>query len=103
MSDVKGRVKVTQIASVAGVTFNSILPAENVLTSLSEVAAGLGFCLLPDYVRQILPPNVVSKPLDCDPEPDFPLLVAYRKDDRLPALAFFLSLLREKLKFGLRD
>jgi LysR family hca operon transcriptional activator len=85
-----------EIAAQAGVTFNSILPGENVLMSLSEVAAGLGFCLLPDNVRQILPPNVAAKPLDCDPEPEFPLLVAYRKDERLPAVAFFLSLLRER-------
>jgi len=86
-----------EIAAQAGVTFNSILPADNVLMSLSEVASGLGFCLLPDNVRQILPPHVVARPLDCDPEPEFPLLVAYRKDDRVPAVAFFLSLLREQL------
>ena len=86
-----------EIAAKAGVTFNSVLPGENVLMSLSEVASGLGFCLLPDNVRQIHPPNVVARPLDCDPEPEFSLLVAYRKDDRLPAVGFFLSLLREQL------
>jgi LysR family transcriptional regulator, hca operon transcriptional activator len=87
-----------QLAANAGVTFNSILPAENVLMSLSEVASGLGFCLLPENVRQLLPSNVVAKPLDCDPQPEMPLLVAYRKDDRLPAVAFFLSLLLEQLR-----
>jgi LysR family transcriptional regulator, hca operon transcriptional activator len=90
--------KTKEISEKAEVTFNSILPAEGVLMSLSEVASGLGFCLLPDYVRQMLPPNVVVRPLDCDPEPEIPLLVAHRKDDRLPALAFFLSLLREQLR-----
>ena len=90
--------KTKEIAETAGVIFNSILPAENVLMSLSEVASGLGFCLLPDYVRQMLPPNVVVRPLDCDPEPEIPLVVAHRKDDRLPALAFFLSLLRDQLR-----
>jgi len=90
--------KTLEIAEKAGVKFNSILPAENVLMSLSEVASGLGFCLLPDYVREILPPNVIVRQLDCDPEPDIPLLVAHRKDDRLPALAFFLSLLSEQLR-----
>ena len=87
-----------RIAAEAGVSFNSILPADNVLMSLSEVASGLGFCLLPDNVLQILPANVVARHLDCDPEPEFPLIVAYRRDDRLPALAFFLSLLRENFK-----
>lgn len=95
--------KSIEIAERAGVTFNSILPADNVLMSLSEIASGLGFCLLPDYVRQFLPPNVVVRPLDCDPEPDIPLIVAYRKDDRLPALAFFLSLLRDQLSAGASD
>ena len=89
--------KSKEIADQAGVSFDSILPADNVLMSLSEVASGLGFCLLPDYVRHMLPPNVVLRPLDCDPEPEIPLVVAYRKDDRLPALAFFLSLLRDQL------
>jgi len=92
-----------EIAAKAGVKFKATLPAENVLMSLSEVASGLGFCLVPDYVRQILPANVVARPLDCDPEPDFPLLVAHRRDERLPAVAFFLSLLREQLRSGADD
>jgi LysR family hca operon transcriptional activator len=89
-----------QIAEKAGVTFNSILPADNVLMSLAEVASGLGFCLMPDYACQIMPANVVAKPLDCDPEPEIPLVAAYHKDDHLPALAFFLSLLREKVNLS---
>ena len=92
-----------EIAARAGVKFKPTLAAENVLASLSEVASGLGFCLLPDNVRQILPPNVVARPLDCDPEPEFPLLVAHRKDERLPAVAFFLSLLREQLNVNTPD
>ena len=90
-----------EIAARAGVKFKPTLAAENVLMLLSEVASGLGFCLLPDNVRQILPPNVVARSLDCDPEPEFPLLVAHRKDERLPAVELFLSLLREQLNFDL--
>jgi LysR family hca operon transcriptional activator len=86
-----------QIATQAGVKFNSILPADNVLTSLNEIAAGLGFSLMPDYVCQILPANVAARPLDCDPEPEFALLAAYRKDETLPIVARFLALLREAL------
>lgn len=89
--------KAKEIAADAGITFNSILPSDNVLMSLNEVGAGLGFCLLPDYVRQILPTNVAARPLDIDPEPDFPLLAACRKDEKLPIVASFLSLLREQL------
>ena len=86
-----------EIAAKEGITFNSILPADNVLTSLNEVASGLGFCLLPDYVCQILPANVIARPLTCDPEPELPLLAVYRKDERLPFVARFLALLREQL------
>jgi LysR family hca operon transcriptional activator len=86
-----------EIAAKAGVTFDSILPADNVVTSLNEVGAGLGFSLLPDYVRQILPANVAARPLAIDPEPKLPLLAAYRQDEKLPIVASFLSLLREQL------
>jgi DNA-binding transcriptional LysR family regulator len=62
---------------------------------VNAVAAGLGFSLLPEYVQELLPRTVVARPLDLNPAPEVELFVAYRKDDRLPALAFFLSLLRE--------
>lgn len=89
-----------EIAAKAGVQFNAILPADNILMSLNEIAAGLGFSLLPDYVRQILPANVVARPLECDPEPEIPLLAAYRKDETVPFVARFLSLLDEQLAAG---
>lgn len=84
-----------QIELKAGVQFHSVLDAENVLSTLSAVGSGLGFSLEPDYVQQILPLTVVARPIDLDPPPEIELLVAYRKDDKLPALAVFLSLLRE--------
>lgn len=80
----------------SGVKVKSVLPSENVLTSLSGVASGMGFTFLPDYVEQILPPKVVMKRLDLVHPPVIDLLVAYRKDDHLPALAFFLSLISER-------
>lgn len=89
--------KAKEIAAKAGVEFNSILPADSVLMSLNEISAGLGFSLMPDYVRQILPANVVARALACDPEPDIPLLAAYRKDEKLPFVARFLSLLKGQL------
>ena len=89
--------KAKEIAAKAGVRFNAILPADNVLMSLNEIAAGLGFSLLPDYVSQILPANVVARPLACDPEPDLPLLAAYRMDEKLPFIAPLLALFKEQL------
>jgi len=40
---------------------------------------------------------LTSRLLDLDPQPSFDLLVAYRKDDKLPALACFLSVVREHM------
>jgi hypothetical protein len=56
---------------------------------------GAGFCLIPDYQKEILPGHLAARPLDLDPQPGFDLLVAYRKDDELPALACLLSVVRE--------
>jgi LysR family hca operon transcriptional activator len=82
-------------AEQAGVTFRTLFETEHLLTTLNAVGSGLGFSLLAEYVEEVLPKTVVARPLALDPEPRVELLVAYRKDDRLPALAFFLSLLRD--------
>jgi len=47
------------------------------------------------YVEGILPKNVVVRPLALRPTPQHELLIAYRKDDTLPALAYFLGMLRK--------
>jgi LysR family hca operon transcriptional activator len=83
------------IAARAGVEFQTLFETDNVLTTMNAVASGLGFSLMPEYAQEIIPKTVAVRPLDLDPEPELELLVAYRKDDRLPALAFFLSLLRD--------
>src|SRR5208283_2869359 len=88
------------IAKQAGTQFKTILETEDLLTSLNAVASGLGFSLFAEYVEQLLPKGVVARPLDLDSVPELELLVAYRKDDRLPALGFFLSILRESVKMG---
>ena len=88
---------VNGIAKRAGVQFTSTIEHDNVLSALHAVGLGLGFCLIPDYQKEILPGSVVARNLDLDPQPSFDLLMAYRKDDRTPALAFFLSIVRECL------
>jgi LysR family hca operon transcriptional activator len=86
-----------QIAEQAGVHFQTVIETDNVLATLNAVGASLGFSLVPDYVQNILPSNVVAKVLDIEPPPQLDLLVAYRKNDTLPALTCLLSLLRENL------
>ena len=85
---------IKQVAESAGVPTHQRLEAESVTAILSAVASGLGFGLHGAYVEQILPHDAVVRPLDLDPCPKLELLVAYRRDDRLPALAAFLELLR---------
>jgi LysR family hca operon transcriptional activator len=91
---------VNEIARRAGVQFTSAVEHDNVLSGLHAVSLGLGFCLIPDYQKEILPGSVVARHLDLDPQPSIDLLMAYRKDDRTPAVAFFLSVVRECLDRG---
>lgn len=79
----------------AGVRFRTAINSENILTTLTAVGSGLGFSFLPDYGRHIAPSTVTVVPLDLENPPELELLIAYRKDGRLPAVAFFLNLLRD--------
>jgi len=88
---------VKQVAESAGVPTHQRLEAESITAILSAVASGLGFSLHGAYVEQILPHNAVVRQLALDPMPKLELLVAYRHDDKLPALAAFLNLLRSAL------
>jgi len=83
------------IAASAGVRFQVLCETENILTLLNAVSAGRGFSLFSAYVEGILPKNVVVRPLALHPTPQHELLIAYRKDDTLPALAYFLGMLRK--------
>jgi LysR family transcriptional regulator, hca operon transcriptional activator len=86
---------VDKIAQSAGVQFKRRFEHDNVLSALNSVSIGAGVCLVPDYQKGILPSHLVVRPLDLNPQPSFDLLVAYRKDDRLPALSCFLTVVRE--------
>lgn len=83
------------ITARAGVTFTSVIEHDNVLSAIHAVGLGLGFALVPDYQRDILPGSIAARPLTIEPPPTVDLSMAYRRDDRTPALAFFLSVVRE--------
>jgi len=91
---------VKEVADRAGVQFTSSIEHDNVLSALHAVSMGLGFCLVPDYQKEILPGSIVARDLDLDPQPSFDLLMAYRKNDRTPSLAYFLGIVRESLASG---
>jgi LysR family hca operon transcriptional activator len=84
-----------RIAECAGEKFHVVLDTDNVVATLNAVGSALGFSLLPDYVRQILPANVISRPLDLDPQPKLDLLMAYRKEEKRASVTTFTTLIRE--------
>jgi len=87
----------------AGVQFRTLLETDSLITTLNTVASGLGFSLFGKYVELVLPVGAVAKPLDIDPVPEIEVLVAYRKGDILPALDFFLKMLRQAFTPPLKE
>ena len=75
-----------------------LIYVDDFLATLNVVGTGVGFSIMPKFVKEVLPRSVAVRPLDLRPAPVFELLAVYRKDDRIPALAFFLSLLRERMR-----
>ena len=90
--------KVTEVCEHEGVRFSSTIEHDNVLSALHTVGLGLGFAIVPDYQREILPRSIVARPLDVFTQPTIDVCMAYRKDDRTPALAYFVSTVRECTK-----
>jgi LysR family hca operon transcriptional activator len=88
---------VDQICRAGKVHFTVSAEHDNVLSALHAVSLGIGFSIIPDYQKAILPGSVVARTLDIEPQPFFELSVVYRKNDRLPALAFFLNIVRESM------
>jgi LysR family transcriptional regulator, hca operon transcriptional activator len=79
----------------AGVRVRRAHEADSVFGHLNMVAAGLGYALLPEYVKSIMPRGVVAKTLHLDPPPHLSLVSVCRKGDTLPALHAFRNIVRE--------
>jgi LysR family hca operon transcriptional activator len=90
---------INEIAKTAGVEFKTWIEHDNVLAALNSVSLGAGACLIPDYQKGYLPNRLSALSLELEPQPTLDLLVAYRKDDKLPALACFLSVVRECMNY----
>lgn len=88
---------VSSLYKQANLQVRATQEADGVYGHLNMVAAGLGFALLPEYVKFILPRGVVTKPLEWEPIPCINLVVAYRANDELPILGAFLNVLRRHL------
>lgn len=76
----------TALCAQGGIRVRRAQTADSAISHLNMVAAGLGFALLPAYVKLILPRGVITKPLDLDPVPTVSLVAACRSENKLPAL-----------------
>jgi len=63
-------------------------------TILSLVSSGMGAALVPDSLALLAFPNVVFKPVKIDPPDPLEMFMAWRPQNRNPALAPFLALCR---------
>src|SRR5207245_10455512 len=62
--------------------------------AMSLFSSTRGLALMPAYARNLLPPSVVSRPLEGE-APTIEVAVGYRKSNTSPILKLFLSRLDE--------
>jgi LysR family hca operon transcriptional activator len=67
---------------------------DNLAMAMSLVASTRGLALMPAYAKNLLPPSVVSRPLEGE-APTIELAVGYSKSNTSPILKLFLSRLDE--------
>jgi LysR family hca operon transcriptional activator len=80
---------INQYAARIGITLNRKYDAETVSGGMSLVASTGGVTLLPLYVKNILIPSVVARPLMGEP-PTINLMLGYNKSNMSPVLKRFL-------------
>jgi len=67
---------------------------DNIAIAISLVASTKGVALMPAYANNLLPPSVVSRPLEGE-APTIEVAVGYSKSNASPILKVFLSRLDE--------
>jgi LysR family hca operon transcriptional activator len=67
---------------------------DNMAMAMSLVVSTRGLALMPAYARNLLPPSVVSRPLEGEP-PTIDVAVGYSTSNTSPILKLFLSRLDE--------
>lgn len=91
------RTLVDDYAASLGIDLTPDYEAQNLAMAISLVASTGGVALLPLYARNLLPPSVVSRPLE-GPPPMIDLSLGYNAANTSPLLKFLLSKVDE-LKF----
>src|SRR6266478_5653266 len=78
----------------SGVDINLDHGVDNMAMAISLVASTRGVALMPDYAKNLLPPSVVSRPLEGD-APTIDIAVGYSKSNTSPVLELFVAQLDE--------
>ncbi len=79
----------------ARIRLHAVSSADNVLGHLQMVQEGMGFALLPESVRTLLPQGVTYKPLDHSPVPTVGIVVAWKQGNPSRLVREFVALARE--------
>ena len=85
----------------SGVDIELAHGVDNMAMAISLVASTRGVALMPDYAKNLLPPSVVSRPLEGEP-PTIDIAVGYSKSNTSPVLERFVSRLDELLRLNRR-
>jgi LysR family transcriptional regulator, hca operon transcriptional activator len=72
---------------------------DNVTMAISLVASTRGVALMPEYAKYLLPPSVVSRPLEGEP-PTIDIAVGYSNSNTSPVLELFVSRLDELVRLS---
>jgi LysR family hca operon transcriptional activator len=70
---------------------------DNMAMAISLVASTRGVALMPEYSKNLLPPSVVSRPLEGE-APTIDIAVGYSRSNTSPVLALFVSRLDELVR-----
>jgi LysR family hca operon transcriptional activator len=74
---------------------------DNLAMAISLVASTRGVALMPEYAKNLLPPSVVSRPLE-DEAPTIDIAVGYSKSNSSPVLERFVARLDELVRVNQR-
>jgi LysR family hca operon transcriptional activator len=75
---------------------------DNLAQAISLVASTRGVALMPEYAKNLLPPSVVSRPLE-GATPTIDIAVGYSKSNTSPVLELFLSRLDQLVRLNHRN
>jgi LysR family hca operon transcriptional activator len=70
---------------------------DNMAMTISLVVSTRGVALMPEYAKNLLPPTVVSRPLEGEP-PTIDIAVGHNKSNTSPVLELFVSRIDELVR-----